>query len=401
MIELSPSLGDCPPKQGTFPVPVMEPPREDIFPNRVQLAEVVGPQLSYNLPMKKRWLLLVNPPDHVATDIAVNGVKLEFLTTPPLKSSNHPPAHLSYHTTDSIQILTPFILDWLERDIITTKNIPTRVFWSRLFHVPKADGRRRPVLDLSALNLYIKTPGLKMEHLGKILPNVWQQMWATSLDIVDAFLAVLIAKAFQKFFCFNFNGQTYMFLRMPFGLTIAPWAFSRLMRPVKSFLRRWGVTISSFIDDFLNLAITKDLAIQHNFWTKSLLTWLGFAINKKKSQQNPCQIIEYLGVMINFKELTVVLPLKKVEKILSLSRQSIGSAMITRRQLESLVGLLMFAHKLMPLGRLHINKVIVWQNRFTKVHSRDARVHVNIDLIQALAPFQNRSLLSSPSPSAP
>ena len=95
------------------------------------MAKVVGPQLYCNLPMKKRWLLLVEPPDYVAADIAVNGVRLEFLTAPPLKSSKHPPAHLSYHSVESIQILNPFILDWLERDIITTQNIPTRVFWSR------------------------------------------------------------------------------------------------------------------------------------------------------------------------------------------------------------------------------------------------------------------------------
>ena len=346
--------------------------------------------------MKKRWLLLVEPPDYVAADIAVNGVRLEFLTAPPLKSSKHPPAHLSYHSVESIQILNPFILDWLERDIITTQNIPTRVFWSRLFHVPKADGRKRPVLDLSALNLYIKTPGLKMEHLGKILPNVWQSMWATTLDIVDAFLAVLIAKIFRKYFCFYFNGQTYMFLRMPFGLTIAPWAFSRLMRPVKSFLRTWGVVISSFIDDFLNLAITKDLAAQHNFWTRSVLTWLGFRINEKKSQQNPCQILEYLGVLINFKELNIVLPKDKVEKVLALTHRSIGSALISRRQVESVVGLLMFAHKMIPLGRMHVNKIITWQNRFTRAYSRDTLVQVNQQLIQALAPFKNRSLLSSP-----
>ena len=375
---------------------MLEPPREDVYPNRVQLAKVVGPQLDYNLPMKKRWLLLVEPPDYVAADIAVNGVRLEFLTAPPLKSSKHPPAHLSYHSVESIQILNPFILDWLERDIITTQNIPTRVFWSRLFHVPKADGRKRPVLDLSALNLYIKTPGLKMEHLGKILPNVWQSMWATTLDIVDAFLAVLIAKIFRKYFCFYFNGQTYMFLRMPFGLTIAPWAFSRLMRPVKSFLRQWGVVISSFIDDFLNLAITKDLAAQHNFWTKSVLTWLGFRINEKKSQQNPCQILEYLGVLINFKDLNIVLPKDKVEKVLALTHRSIGSALISRRQVESVVGLLMFAHKMIPLGRMHVNKIITWQNRFTRAYSRDTLVQVNQQLIQALAPFKNRSLLSSP-----
>ena len=306
-----------------------------------------------------------------------------------------PPAHLAVHNESSILALTPFVEDWIVRGIITNRNIPTRVFWSRIFHVPKKDGRRRPVLDLSILNLYLKTPNLKMEHLGKILTSVWQSMWATSLDIMDAFLAVMISKVFQKYFCFHFNGVTYMFLRMPFGLTTAPWAFSRLMRPIKSFLRKWGVTVSSFIDDFLNLASTRDLAKQHTFWTKSVLTWLGFSI-EKKSQQTPTQVIEYLGVEINFKELTMALPTEKVDKILSLTRQSIGSASVTRRELESLVGLLLFGHKMMPLGRMHINKVIVWQNQFTRVFSRDTPVKVNLNLLQALAPFRRRSLLESP-----
>ena len=315
---------------------------------------------------------------------------------PPFQKSAFPPTHLAVQNESSIITLMPFVEDWLKRGIITNQNIPTRVFWSRIFHVPKKDGRRRPVLDLSILNLYLKTPNLKMEHLGKILTSVWQSMWATSLDITDAFLAVMINKVFQKYFCFHFNGVTYMFLHMPFGLTTAPWAFSRLMRPIKSFLRKWGVTVSSFIDDFLNLASTRDLAKQHTFWTKSVLTWLGFSINEKKSQQTPTQVIEYLGVEINFKELTMALPSEKVDKILSLTRQSIGSASVTRRELESLVGLLLFGHKMMPLGRMHINKVIVWQNQFTRVFSRDTPVKVNLNLLQALAPFRRRSLLESP-----
>ena len=187
LVELSPSLGNCPPPKGTFPVPVREPPKEDVYPTWVELANVVGPQLNYCLPMKERWLSLVSPPDYVATNIAINRLELVFHIDPPLKRSMHPPPHLSVHNAESILVLAPFIQDWLQRGIITSKNIPTQVFWSRIFHVPKSDGRRRPVLDLSVLNLYIQTPALQMEHLAKILPNVWQSMWATTLDIIDAF----------------------------------------------------------------------------------------------------------------------------------------------------------------------------------------------------------------------
>ena len=133
------------------------------------MANVVGPQLDYNLPLEKRWLTLLNPPDLVATDIAIRGLILVFHKLPRLQKRAFPPAHLTVQSESSILTLTPFVEDWLNRGIITNQNIPTQVFWSRIFHVPKKDGRRRPVLDLSYLNLFLKTPNLKMEHLGKIL----------------------------------------------------------------------------------------------------------------------------------------------------------------------------------------------------------------------------------------
>ena len=43
-----------------------------------------------------------------------------------------------------------------------------------------------------------------------------------------AFLSANLHPTFQKYFCFFLNGTAYMFLKVPFGLTTAPWAFSRL-----------------------------------------------------------------------------------------------------------------------------------------------------------------------------
>ena len=51
-----------------------------------------------------------------------------------------------------------------------------------------------------------------------------------------------------------------MFKRMPFGLTTAPWVFTRLMKVVKKFLRKKGVKINSFIDDFITWSHSQERA---------------------------------------------------------------------------------------------------------------------------------------------
>ena len=70
-----------------------------------------------------------------------------------------------------------------------------------------------------------------------------------------------------------------MFRRLPFGLTTAPWAFlgscdlSSLVFVFEEFF------VTSYLDAFLVLAVTRALCALHSAWTEKLLIWLGFDIN--------------------------------------------------------------------------------------------------------------------------
>ena len=183
---------------------------------------------------------------------------------------------------------------------------------------------------------------------------------------------------------------------MPFGLTMAPWIFSRVVKPLKRFLRRKGVFISSFLDDFLIVAVTKALATLHTTWAKNLLQWLGFRINHTKSSVVPLQEIEYLGVLLNLRRLTMALPLNKVEKVLSMTRDASTSLEMTRRELERLVGYLNFAAPTLPLGRLHLIPLVGWMNQHTDPLSRDLLVPIDAGLRAALRPFRDRKFLLTP-----
>ena len=90
----------------------------------------------------------------------------------------------------------------------------------------------------------------------------------------------------------------------------------------------------------------------------SLLQQLGLRIHSKKSHLNPSQSIEYLGVVFRLDSLHLSLPDSKVEKILTLCQDTVLRSGRSRRQLESLVGLLSFAAYFVPLGRLRLRPVI-------------------------------------------
>jgi hypothetical protein len=63
-------------------------------------------------------------------------------------------------------------------------------FYSRLFLVPKKNGKMRPVIDLSVLNQHLIVTHFKMETNRSIRDSIHLGMWTTSLDLTDAYFRV-------------------------------------------------------------------------------------------------------------------------------------------------------------------------------------------------------------------
>ena len=227
LIHLVPSEGAKPPKDDLFLDSFPTPPLEQLprmIPSDQEMVEELS--LPSHLTMEERWNSLNYPgkPDFVATKIATQGLELQFLPNmahPPLfpwKKSKVPKSLQSF--PKEIEALSPIVSNWIVEDIVTINyaEIPSEVHVSRLFGVPKDEIDVRPIIDLSFLNKFIKTPRFKMEHLDRTLRLLQHPAWAGIVDVQDAFLSVWIAPVFRKYFCFFLNGIMHMFKRMPFGL---------------------------------------------------------------------------------------------------------------------------------------------------------------------------------------
>ena len=244
--------------------------------------------LEFLAPRKEHWERLGDP---VAARIMSEGLELKFHTSPPLSLS--PPSHI-HPSHSQLPSIREFLPGLLSRRIIRKVHKPLPLHFSRLFVVPKKDGPNRLIIDLSFLNTLLVVPTFKMERISEIASGIVHPMWGCTVDLKDAFYHVPMAWAFHVFFAFVVDGQTYVFQVMPFGLSVAPWAFSKNTKPIKFPSPSFTVPFHTYLDDFL-LAPSRESLVVQTSYILSLLQQLGLRVHLTKSQLAPSQMVEYLS----------------------------------------------------------------------------------------------------------
>lgn len=216
-------------------------------------------------------------------------------------------------------------------------------FYSTLFLVPKKGGQMRPVINLKKLNEWVAPQHFKMEGMGTLRELLRVNDWMVKVDLKDAYFTIPMHTNHQSFLRFMLGREHYQFTCLPFGLSCAPWAFTKVMKPIAIFLRSMGVRMIVYIDDILLMGDSPDQVENHLKALIYLLTGLGFVINIPKSITTPSQQIEYLGLLVNSSTLQLSLPGEKLHNIRLEIGQMRQKPHITARQLAQLIGKLQAA----------------------------------------------------------
>jgi hypothetical protein len=157
---------------------------------------------------------------------------------------------------------------------------------SSIFLVEKKGGKRRKIIDNSALNRHLRSTPFHMEDHRILIPLVQPFIFAESADISDAYHHIPVHPSFSPFLCFRFDGECYEYVGMPFGVNLAPHTFTDIMHQCIAFVRKvWPVTVISFIDD-LPFLHSDPLRVSEII---TFLEWLGWRINYAKSELVPSQ----------------------------------------------------------------------------------------------------------------
>ena len=173
---------------------------------------------------------------------------------------------------------------------------------SPIFVIPKKTGDLRVILNLKKINVFMSgstfPDGNTECNSTGIAPL---RIGAVSLDLKDAYLHVPIHPQSRRLLGFRFQGKTYVYKVLPFGLKDSPWVFSRLVATVIAHLRLQGIRIFYYLDDWLIVAESQSVLQSHLRTTLQLVQNLGFIVNLKKSVFTPQKMPVYLGASLDIR----------------------------------------------------------------------------------------------------
>lgn len=177
-----------------------------------------------------------------------------------------------------------------------------------------------------------------MESLKSACMMINKGDFLTSIDLADAFLHVLIHQTSRRYLQFAWEGQLFQFRVLPFGLSLSPLVFTKILRPVLRWARRKGIRISAYLDDLLIVARDHRTSLVHTRMVQDKLKELGFMIKTEKSHLRPSQRIDHLGFIIDSNSLTLTVPTSKIRDLRREASRLLRTAHCTVRQLSSFIG---------------------------------------------------------------
>ncbi len=271
----------------------------------VPLAQSLGAWLA--LPSPSRWLLRTIRLGY-AIQFARRPPKFRGIRFTSVKAADAP-------------VLRAEIAVLLAKDAI--EPVPPADMGSGLFSpyfiVPKKGGGLRPILDLRVLNRALHKLPFKMLTQKRIFGCVRPLDWFAAIDLKDAYFHVSILPRHRPFLRFAFDSRAYQYKVLPFGLSLSPCVFTKVVEAALIPLREQGVRILNYLDDWLILAQSRRQLFAHRDLVIKHLSLLGLRVNWEKSKLVPTQRISFLGMKFDSVNQTARLTQERAQSALTIA----------------------------------------------------------------------------------
>ena len=176
------------------------------------------------------------------------------------------------------------------------------------------------------------------------------------IDVSRAFRHVRLDPHDYDLMGLNWKGVTYVDATLAFGSRHGTQIFQRLSDAIRHMMRRQGFTVLNYVDDFLGIA-TPSVARRSYDALLELLQKLGLEVSVKKLV-GPATKVTCLGVDVDSVERMVSIPDAKLRQIVVTVKEWLQKHFCSKRQLQSLLGNLLYVHKCVKPGRYFLNRML-------------------------------------------
>lgn len=141
-----------------------------------------------------------------------------------------------------------------------------------------------------------------------------------------------------------------------------------------AFLRRRGIRLVVYLDDFLIMSETEEGARKGLRITVGLFESLGFLINWEKSVTTPSKVMEYLGMIIDSVQMSFALPPVKVLEVRKMCEKAITAGQVSLGGVASILGKFTWAIPTIPFAQSHYRNM----QRFYIAESQKMKGNLNV-----------------------
>ena len=153
---------------------------------------------------------------------------------------------------------------------------------------PKAGWRTQTHLEPKALQLHCSQDFIQDgDSQVRDCSHETTLQWLVSVDLKDAYFHIGVGPAHHQYLRFHLLGQSYQFGALPFGLSSAPWVFTKTLAPLMAWLKLMAVPVYPYLDNILIMGESPREIEQLVQATLRVLTRAGFIMNLKKSNLSP------------------------------------------------------------------------------------------------------------------
>ena len=180
-----------------------------------------------------------------------------------------------------------------------------------------------------------------------------------------------------------------------FGLSTAPFLFTKLIRVLIKHWRSLAIRIFAFIDDILGGGRSFNDAVAISNFVKSQLEESGFVINTEKSHWVPTQQGEHLGYLVDLKRGLFKVPQRRRDTLFNKLSEVEKIVLPTARAMASLVGVIISMYLgLGPVVRMRtrslyavINEAVYWDERVALSEEALDEIHFWLENFDRLNAF--------------
>jgi hypothetical protein len=168
----------------------------------------------------------------------------------------------------------------------------------------------RPCIDLSRhVNPAIARSTVKLDDLTVAEELILPGDFMTSLDMENQYFQIRLHPSMTQYMGFmvpdpDGTPRYYTFQVMAYGCKPAVTIVTRLLRPIKAFLHRFGIKFTIYIDDGRISAATPRLCSDYMNFTLQVLQLAGWKIQWKKTVLVPTQRLLHLGFVTDSVSMT-------------------------------------------------------------------------------------------------